>query len=215
MSKVLGDVRSLGETKNGIATFYDGIGNKNCGLDDPDDRLFAAARKDSVYAAGAACGTCMRVTGELGSVVLSIIDSCPVGGNQDCGNSGATLDLSPEAFEKIAPKSKGKVNMTYEPVSCPTVGNVAFRFKEGSSQYWTAIQVRNHKLPITKVDYLKNGNWVNMGLVDYNYFIDTNGVGPQPNGLSLRITGSDGQQITESFPTIGDGNVVNGQKQFE
>ncbi len=207
--------RSLGASRQGLATFYDGIGPKNCGLDDPADRLFAAGRMDTVYMASAACGACFRVTGELGSVVLPVIDSCPITGRDvDCSVSGASLDLSPQAFDRIAPRAKGKVPVTFEPVSCPATGNLKFRFKEGSSVYWTGIQVRNHRVPVAKLEYKRAGAWVAINRVDYNYFIVQTGVGAQPNGLQLRITGSDGQVVEDTLASIGDGNVVEGHVQF-
>lgn len=210
------DPRGLGSKRQGIATFYNGIGQKNCGLDDPRDRLFAAGRMDTIYLNSAACGACLRVTGELGSVVLSVIDSCPItGADVDCSVSGATLDLSPEAFEKIAPKAKGKVPITLEPVACGVAGNVKFRFKEGSSIYWTAIQVRDHRVPIAKLEYKRGNDWVGVPRVNYNYFIAQAGVGPQPSGLRLRLTGSDGQVVEDTLAAIGDGNVVDGHVQFK
>jgi len=209
------DPRALGAKRQGIATFYDGVGPKNCGLDDPRDRLFAAGRMDTVYMGSAACGACFRVTGELGSVVLPVIDSCPITGRDvDCSVSGATLDLSPEAFERIAPKVKGKVPVTFEPVTCAALGNLKFRFKEGSSIYWTAIQVRDHRVPIAKLEYKRGADWVTIPRVDYNYFIAQSGVGPQPSGLRLRVTASDGQVVEDALSAIGDGNVVESRVQF-
>lgn len=209
--------RILGAPITGIATYYTANGERNCGYDDPADRLYAAARKDNtLWAGSAACGACYKVTGELGSVVVVVNDSCPLSGNGDCGNSGASLDLSPEAFDRVAPRSKGQVSITYQPVSCAVTGTLQYRFKEGSSQYWTAIQIRNAALPVSKLEFNKGGQWVNIPRVDYNYFIATAGVGALgPGGLQLRVTSGDGtQQLTDTLPAILDGQVASGASQF-
>src|SRR5690606_26028002 len=99
----------------------------------------------------------------------------------------------------IAEPKQGRAQVTYRLVSCATVGNIAYRFKEGSSKYWTAIQVRNHRVPIQSVEYKKNGGWVAMKRETYNYFVEPDGVGDQPNGLTLRVTAMDGQVIEETL----------------
>src|SRR5439155_6454456 len=47
----------------------------------------------------------------------------------------------------------------------------AIRHKEGSSQYWTAIQVRNHGLPILRLELRKNGAWTVIPREPYNDFV--------------------------------------------
>ena len=52
------------------------------------------------------------------------------------------LDLSQEAFSLLAPVVDGNVAITWQPVECTISGNLQIRFKQGSTQYWMAIQVR-------------------------------------------------------------------------
>lgn len=94
-------------------------------------------------------------------------------------------------------------------------GNVAYHLKDGSSNYWTAIQVRNHKLPVAKLEYRKNGSYVEMKREDYNYFVEASGVGPQPSGLAVRVTAADGQTLEDTLPgTVQSDVTIPGKAQF-
>ena len=54
-----------------------------------------------------------------------------------------------------------------------------------------------------------------MKRADYNYFIEEDGVGDQPDGLSLRVTATDGQTLEAKLPGVEDGEVVEGSGQFK
>lgn len=199
------------EQKTGIATFYDadGAGAWNCSYPVKDGPIDVTALNFPEYAKSAACGTCFVVKGPKGSVTVRVVDSCP-------GCKEGHLDLSEQAFAKIADRVAGRVPITYQGVACEVSGNLSYHFKEGSSKYWTAIQIRNHKLPIAKVEYEKAGAFVNMPRSDYNYFIDTKGVGDLPAGLKIRITAVDGQTVEESLPgTIQADKLFPGTVQFK
>lgn len=157
----------------------------------------------------------MKVTGSKGTVVVRVTDSCPIDtpGN-DCGDTNADLDLSSQAFAQIEDPSVGIANVSFQVVPCSVTGPMKYRFKDGSSQWWTAIQIRNHRVPIAKVEYKGGSGFVAMAREDDNYFVQASGVGAQPQGLLLRITSSDGQIVEELLPTIDDSQVLTGTKQF-
>lgn len=194
----------------GVATFYDADGSGNCGFDATPKDLDVVALDRNLYAKSAMCGGCLKVTGPKGDVTVRIVDSCP-----ECAETGANLDLSAEAFAKIAEPKQGKISISYELVSCAVSGNLAYHFKDGSSQWWTAIQIRNSKVPVSKVEYQSGSGWVEMKRQDYNYFIAEKGVGATKS-LVVRVTSSDDQVIED---TIAGGPVSNktisGAKQFE
>jgi expansin (peptidoglycan-binding protein) len=195
--------------QQGIATYYDYSGSSGvaCGYGVTSDTDIAAMDAPE-YAGSAVCGACYEVAGPKGKLTLRIVDLCP-----ECEKGH--LDLSAQAFAKIAEPSAGRVPITFNAVACAVTGAMSYEFKDGSSQYWTAIQVRNHRLPVTKVEYKKNGTFTDMPRVDYNYFIDDKGVGPQPNGITLRITAADGQVVEDAIPDVQAGSVVPGTAQFK
>lgn len=42
-------------------------------------------------------------------------------------------------------------------VACGLEGPIVYYFKEGSNSFWTAVQVRNHRYPIAKLEWLMPG----------------------------------------------------------
>jgi len=197
----------LGVDQHGDGTYYGATGAGACSFDPSPNDLDVAAMNAPQYAGSAVCGECVFVTGPKGSVTLRIVDLCP-----EC--KSGDLDMSQEAFAKIADVSAGRVKITWHVVPCAVSGNVAYRFKEGSSQYWTAIQVRNSKLPIEKLEWEKQGAWMNVARESYDYFVIASGVGTT-NPFNVRITAIDGQTITDTLPGVLDGQVVQGASQFK
>ena len=116
----------------GEATYYDADGSGNCSFE-PSSDLMVAAINGVDYDDAKWCGACLAVTGPSGEVTVRVVDQCP-------GCAKGDLDLSREAFEKIAPLSAGRVDITWHPVACPVDGPVAYHFKDGSNEFWTAIQ---------------------------------------------------------------------------
>src|SRR5690606_38324065 len=115
--------------------------------------------------------------------------------------------------EKIAPIEQGRVDITWTLVSCAVNGAVAFQYKDGSNQWWTAVQVRNHKYPITKFEVDKGDGFVELARTDYNYFLDEAGFGAE--SVSVRITASTGQTLVDTLPPVQEYLVVDGARQFD
>jgi expansin (peptidoglycan-binding protein) len=98
-------------------------------------------------------------------------------------------------------------------VSYPLPGPIVYHFKDGSNQWWTAVQIRNHSNPIAILEALdSNGVFQKIPRESYNYFVAANGLGPGP--YTFRVTGVFGQTITDSgIPHIENGDVP-GSAQF-
>lgn len=176
--------------KTGIATYYDATGDGSCSFGASSD-LDVAAFNFPEFAKSASCGSCINVSGPSGAVIIRIVDSCP-------GCEKNHLDLSQSAFAKIATLEAGRVPITYQSVACTVQGKLSYHFKDGSHEFWTAIQIRNHRIPIAKVEAKVGGVYTNLPRSDYNYFIDDKGIKDDP--ISLRITGADGQVVEDSMP---------------
>jgi expansin len=188
-----------------VATFYAADGSGDCSFDPSPNDLDVAAMNATQYATAAACGECVSVKGPNGSVTVRITDKCP-----DCVDK--QLDLSAQAFAKIAQPSAGRVNVDWQVVPCGVTGPVSYFYKDGSSQYWTAIQVRNHKLPITKLELQKGGAYVAVTREDYNYFVYPQGAGTGP--VKVRITAEDGQTLEDTLPAVTPSTAAPGAAQF-
>jgi expansin (peptidoglycan-binding protein) len=200
------DPRTLGPAQDGVATFYAADGSGNCSYEPSPSDLMVAAMNHPQYANSEVCGECVQVQGPRGQVTVRIVDQCP-----EC--ESGHLDLSREAFALIADPAQGRVSIRWQPVACAVSGPVAFRFKEGSSQWWVAIQVRNHRVPVRALEAQVNGQWVALERQDYNYFVAASGLGTGP--FTLRVTATDGQTLTESGVALRVADVVPGTQQFQ
>ncbi|HTJ46284.1 MAG TPA: expansin EXLX1 family cellulose-binding protein [Kofleriaceae bacterium] len=186
-------------------TFADGTGA--CSFDATPNDLNVAAMNSVDYANAAWCGACLDVTGPQGHVVVRVVDLCP-----ECKHGD--LDLSPQAFEQLSPLAAGRIAITWHEVPCDVSGPIAYHFKDGSNPYWTAIQIRNHRYPITKVEAKdKTGAWTSIQRLDYNFFVQASGLGDGP--YSLRVTDDRGHVVEDDSVTPGDNTTTSGASQLE
>ncbi|WFE60345.1 expansin EXLX1 family cellulose-binding protein [Micromonospora sp. WMMD712] len=194
-----------GTVHKGKATFYDSKGaGGNCSYPSaPANRLYVALGP-SEYAAGAACGGHLDVTGPKGTVRVLVMDQCP-----EC--APGHLDLSREAFARIADPVQGVVSVSYRAVVDPPLpGPLAFRIKEGASRYWFAVLVADHGNPLRAVEVRQgdSGGWRAADRQDYNYWLVESGVGPGP--FSIRVTDVHGHRVTAGGVRLTPGQVQRG-----
>ena len=191
----------------GIATYYNATGDGACMFGPSPGNLMVTAMNAAEYDNAAYCGAYLYVTGPQGSVMVRVVDLCP-----EC--QAGHLDLSREAFAQIAALYLGRVDITWQLISPELSGPIAYHFKDYSNQWWTAVQIRNHRNPIAKFEFLDgSGQWVNVPRTSYNYFVQTDpGMGPGP--YTFRVTDWYGNTLIDSgIPHIENG-TVNGAGQF-
>jgi expansin (peptidoglycan-binding protein) len=163
-----------------------------------------AAMNAEEYENAAVCGAYVHVVGPKGAITVRIVDLCP-------GCQAGHLDLSREAFAEIADLPQGRVPITWQLVSPALDGPVAYHFKDGSNQWWTAVQIRNHRNPVASLEYLDgSGQWVGVPRTAYNYFVQTEpGMGPGP--YTFRVTDLYGNVLEDSgIPHVENGTVAGG-----
>ncbi|KAB1942261.1 hypothetical protein F8271_12940 [Micromonospora sp. ALFpr18c] len=174
----------------GKASFYDaGRSGGTCSFPAPPaDRLYVALGS-SEYSRAAACGSYLDVSGPRGTGRVMVIDQC--GG---CGPG--KIDLSDEAFAKIADRAQGIATVTYRAVVNPPLdGGLTFRIKDGASRYWFAVQVGNHGNPLRSVEAKgPGGGFHKAARQTDNYWTVEDGIGPGP--YTIRVTDVYGHQTT-------------------
>jgi expansin (peptidoglycan-binding protein) len=189
----------------GEATHYEADGTGKCSFEASGD-LLVAALNGTDYARGSWCGACLVVAGpDDTEIIVRVVDKCP-------GCKQGDLDLSEEAFALLAPLSKGRIPITWLPVPCEVAGPIAYRFKERSNAFWTGLQIRNHRYPVSSVEARDDlGTYRPLQRADYNYFVAYKGLGRGP--YALRVTDTRGHMIEEMI-AAGDGVTRTGVMQF-
>jgi len=209
-------------THTGEGTFYGYGGGGNCSL--PMPAMYTAAMNHSDYNTAEACGACVEVTNlnTMQSVIARVDGRCP-----EC--AAGDVDLSQAAFEQISPIGAGRIPISWTYVSC-SAASVKLYFKEGSSQWWTAVQVRDHRNPVKSLAYRTAGSgsaYTTLPREIYNYFVATSGMGPGPydikitdvfdqtltfTGVSLAVTTEIdlGQQFPKVLSSGGSGGGTGG-----
>lgn len=180
----------------GRATYYDPTGRGSCSFDpprEPSDRMVVALSAAD-YAHAGWCGACLAVAGPRGDVVVRVVDQCP-------GCRPGDLDLSREAFARIAPLSAGRTKVTWREVPCPVTGPVIYQVKPGSNPSWTAIQLRNHRHRIARLEARDaSGVYHAIARTDDNYFV-ARGLGPGP--YTLRVSDVHGHALEDGTIALG------------
>ncbi|WP_369034814.1 expansin EXLX1 family cellulose-binding protein [Streptomyces adonidis] len=179
-----------GVDHTGVATFY-GAGNGDghaCSYG-PSADVMTAAMNTTDYETSMACGAYILVRAASGaSVTVRITNECP----GDC--APGQVDLSAQAFAKIADPVAGRIPITWSLLSPANADTLSVRYKTGSSQYWCGIQVIGHRNPLARLEVrTSGGSWVRLARTEYNYFLSEQGSGC---GGAIRISDIYGEQLT-------------------
>ncbi|WP_242346355.1 expansin EXLX1 family cellulose-binding protein [Anaeromyxobacter terrae] len=134
---------AAGPEQPGRATFYDASGVGACGWD-PAPALVAAVSPE-VFAASAACGTCLEIAGPRGKATAVVVDACP-----SCAREA--LDLGAETFALVADPAAGSADVTWRTVPCPVAGPIRYRFSPASNPWWFGIVPMDHRHPIASLE---------------------------------------------------------------
>ncbi|MFK8905989.1 expansin EXLX1 family cellulose-binding protein [Streptomyces sp. YS-3] len=193
-------------TYRGVATVYRaGVGDGACSYGASDDMMIAAMNTTD-YETSRACGAYVLVRAANGaSVTVRITNECPL----PC--APGQLDLSEQAFAKLAPVSTGRTAITWSLLSPGIPGTISLRYKNGSSPYWCGIQAIGHRNPLARLEVRTKSGWRQLARTDYNYFLSPDGSGC---GGPVRITDIYGERLTVNGVVLRPGAVQPTQVQF-
>ncbi|MFF8394091.1 expansin EXLX1 family cellulose-binding protein [Streptomyces sp. NPDC016172] len=193
-------------TYKGVATHYDAEDGDGACLYGPSPDLMVAAMNHTDYETSKACGAYILVRAANGaSVTVRITNECPL----PC--APGQLDLSKEAFAKLAGLSAGRIPITWSLLSPSTADTVSIRYKTGSSRHWCGIQALGHRNPLARLEVRTGGGWSRLPRTEYNYFLSPDGTGC---GGPLRLTDIYGEQLTVDGITLRPDAVQPTRVQF-
>jgi hypothetical protein len=155
------------------------------------------------------CDACITVTTAMGKTALLRVVTYG-------DTSSNSIDVSPQAYA-ILNSGEYPRSMTWQFAKCPATGVVNYEFQTGSSEYWTSLWVRNARVPLAQVE-VKSPNhpsFVALTRASDGTVTDASGFGA--GTFTIRLTGIDGQQISDTFawPAGGiAGQMLDGQGNF-
>lgn len=147
-----------------------------------------AAMNYTDYESSKACGAYVLVRAANGaSITVRIVNECPL----PC--APGQLDLSHQAFAKLADLSLGRLPITWTLLSPGSPGTISIRYKTGSTRWWCGIQVIGHRNPVALLEVRTTNGWRQLPRTEYNYFLSTDGSGC---GGAIRVTDIYGERLT-------------------
>jgi len=175
-----------------------------------------AAANQAYFNNSYTCGECYQITGPSGTIMVVIADECPVKGNPLCDGRMIHFDLGEQAtFAALAPSSAGTVLEKIVKIACPVTGGFGFKFVPGTSEWYVAFIVYNHKVGITDVELQPtNGSaYYQMDRNSNQWEYNAQG-GPVTTPYNVRLTAITGEQIVVSLDTFTEKTVVPTNDQF-
>ncbi|EQC26888.1 hypothetical protein SDRG_15311 [Saprolegnia diclina VS20] len=159
---------------SGPATTYGGpdgvdVQGGNCGImaSLPNAKAFHVAINHEQWDSGRNCGRCVQVTctdkrcKSHAKVIGQVTDQC-----HECGYGG--LDLTLPFFKQVTGDTTDRYTISWSFVNCPVSGNIQVCAKEGSNQYWLAVQAGNTRSGVASMSI--NGKKSPLMNADSNYF---------------------------------------------
>lgn len=195
-----------GVSYNGVATEYAAADGDGACLFGPSSTMMIAAMNYTDYENSKACGDHILVRASDGaSITVLITNECPL----PC--APGQLDLSQQAFAKLANPTAGRISVTWQLLSPGDSGTISLRYKTGSTQWWCGIQVMGERNPVAELEVRTGNGWTQLPRTSYNYFLSASGTGC---GDEIRVTDIYGQQLTASGISIEPDVVQATQVQF-
>jgi expansin (peptidoglycan-binding protein) len=169
---------------------------------------YLAGLDNSFNGDGSLCDACVLMTSAKGkSIVLRVVTT-------GVSQAPTNADLSKAAYDALSMGVYPRT-MTWQLVECPDTGKLQYQFQTGAYVYWTSLWVRNGRVPITKVEVQSKNHPSFVALTRGTDGTLTDASGFGDGMFTLRITGMDGQMVTDTFPSFQPGQLVASQQQLQ
>lgn len=170
---------------------------------------FLAGVSKELSQGGGICDACILIETATGESIVARLVTYGV------EHAPGDIDVSPSVYAAINHDENPR-SMSWRFAHCPEAGgNLAYEFKSGSNPWWTALWVRNPRVPLSKVE-VKSGDdddFVELARESDGSLVDASGFGD--GAFTLRLTGLDGQVLEEELPSFAAGELVQSSQQFD
>jgi hypothetical protein len=169
---------------------------------------FLAGVSNELSKAGAICDACILIETAMGESIVARLVTYGV------EHAPGDIDVSPSVYAAINQQENPR-RMSWRFAHCPEAGGkLAYEFKSGSNPWWTALWVRNPRVPLSKVE-VKSGDedFVELVRESDGSLVDASGFGE--GAFTLRLTGLDGQVVEEQLPGFAAEQLVQSDQQFD
>lgn len=157
--------------------------------------------------AGGICDACILIETATGNSIVARLVT--YGEEHEPGD----IDVSPSVYQAIN-EDEFPRSMSWRFAHCPEAGNLVYEIKAGSNPYWTALWVRNPRVPVTKVEVKSaDDDFVELARESDGSLVDASGFGD--GAFTLRLTGLDGQVLEDELPGFAEGQLIESMLQFE
>jgi expansin (peptidoglycan-binding protein) len=160
------------------------------------------------------CGAFIEIEYKGKKILAHVIDECPYpvsDSSLGCWNT-EHLDLSKAAFSSLEDLNTGIIDIKWKIVPSELVGPIEYHYHDSASQWWMALQVRNHCQAVKKLEMKINGNWQSLTRAPWNYFTFDGDAGSPP--YSFRVTSIEGEILEDNDLNFGGGQTIKGAKNF-
>ncbi len=157
---------------------------------------------------GQLCDACILVTADTGKTILARVVTTGV------TSAPNNIDLSQAAFDALTEGEFPRA-MRWQLAKCEDTGPMRVQYQTGANVYWTSLWVRNGRVPIENVDVqsANHPDFVALERGGDGTLTDSSGFGE--GAFTLRVTGLDGQVLSETFDGFEPGDVVTSTLQFD
>jgi expansin (peptidoglycan-binding protein) len=204
-----GDVYEGGEFHLGPVDYEETVWHNACApgggylpaIQEVQGRLLAGLWNGVSDVAGL-CDACIHVVTAAGkSAVLRVVTYGVTTAN--------SIDVSPEAYA-LLDSGEYPRHMRWQLARCPDSGPILYEFQTASSEWWTSLWVRNARVPLARVEVQSadHANFVELVRGSDGTLTDSSGFGA--GAFTLRLTGVDGQVVSDTFawPAAGLGGAL-------
>jgi expansin len=160
---------------------------------------------------GRLCDACVRIQATNGKSVIARVVTYGSTGPND-------IDVSVDVCTALAGTADCNVfprNMTWQFAECPDSGAIQYQFQTQASIWWTSFWVRNERIALAKVEVKSQNHaiWTALSWGTDGTLTDAGGFGTGP--FTIRLTATDGQQVTDTFPSFNAGDLLTSSGQFQ